>query len=147
MSSQRDATMQGFGERFARGSVWGLAGLGLYCAVAVVGQGSTTSFVAVVLVLALSHWFRRRAMRDQQRHHEAMEDERDRAIVVRGDQAFRLASSIGIVALAVALAIPAMRASLLVETLRLPGVVVLVLIVANLAGHLAVVRAYARGTG
>lgn len=55
MSGQRDATMQGLGERFARGSAWGLAGLGLFCAVAVVGQGSMVSFAAVALVLALSH--------------------------------------------------------------------------------------------
>lgn len=147
MSGPHVAPMQGFGERFARGSAWGLAGLGLFCAVAVVGQGSMVSFVAVALVLALSHWFRRRAMYDQQRRNEAMEDERDQAIVARGDRAFRLASSAGIVALAVVLAVPAARAPLLAEALRLPGLLVLVLIAANLAGHCAVARAYARGTG
>lgn len=147
MIGLHDAGMQGFGERFARASAWGLAGLGLFCAVAVVGQGSVVSFAAVVLVLALSHWFRRRAMYDQQRRNEAMEDERDRAIVARGDRVFRLASSVGIVALAVLLAIPAARAPLLAEAMRLPGLLVLVLIAANLACHCAVARAYARGTG
>ncbi|TDK26121.1 hypothetical protein E2F46_05860 [Luteimonas aestuarii] len=144
MSGMRDAIAPGFGERFALNSTWGLAGLGAFCAIAVVKQGSLFSFIAVLLVLFLSHWFRRRAMHDQQRRNEAMEDERDSAIASRGDRAFRVTASIGIVALALALAIPAMRGPLLEVALRLPGVLLLALIAANLVGHVVVAHAYVR---
>ena len=70
----------GFGERFARNSMWGMAGIGMFCAVAVVMQGAVFPFLAVVLTMALSHWFRRRAMQEQRRRNETLEDERDRAV-------------------------------------------------------------------
>jgi uncharacterized membrane protein len=95
-------------------------------------------------VLALSYWFRRRAMFDEQRRDEVMEDERDRAILASADRAFRITASICMVVIAAALAIPRMHALLDVDSLRLPGLLLLCLIAANIAAHASVLRGYVR---
>ena len=133
----------GFCERFARNSMWGMAGIGMFCAVAVVMQGAVFPFLAVVLTMALSHWFRRRAMQEQRRRNETLEDERDRAILARGDAVFRMAASIGMVTIALGLVVPAIREVVLDGMVRLPGTLLLALILANIAGHVAVLRGYA----
>lgn len=134
-----------FGEGFARNWVAGMAGLGLFTAMAVVaGQGRLFPLAAVVLVLALSSRFRWRALHDAAHPRRALEDERDRAFLARGDRGFRFAASLWMVGMALALVIAPARELLLAAPLRLPGLLVLGVIVSGVAGHLVVVRAYRR---
>lgn len=135
---------QGFGERFAWTMAAAMGGLGLFAFGAVVGQGAWFPFVAVVLILAMSYGFRRRMMHDRQRRNETMQDERDLPILARGDRAFRSAASLCTILLAVALSSPPLREALLAPSLRLPGLLLIGLIVANIAGHVAVALAYRR---
>ncbi|MCD9031512.1 hypothetical protein LDO32_07190 [Luteimonas sp. Y-2-2-4F] len=134
-----------FGERFARRMAAALAGLGVFAAVAVVAQGRWPAFAAVACCLALSPWFRGRALRDERRRRGALEDERDVALRAHGERAFRAAASAAVAVLAVALAIPPLREALLSgPPLRLPGLLLCALVAADLAGHLAVASAYRR---
>ena len=134
----------GFGQRFARNMAGGLAGIGLFCMQTVVVDGGRFPFVAVTLFLLLSYWFRRRAMLDERRRDETLEDERDRAILASGDRAFRFVASMGFVVIALVLALPSVRPILLEVPLRLPGLLLMGLIVANVAGHAAVWRCHAK---
>lgn len=120
----------------------GLAGLALFLVVAVLANGAALPFYAVVIVLALSHWFRRRAMQDQQRRNEAMEDERDRGILSRSDRAFRIAASSWCVLLALVLAVDPLRAALPGHRYAIPALLLLGVIVANIAGHAVAWRLY-----
>ncbi|UNK57936.1 hypothetical protein MNQ95_02155 [Pseudoxanthomonas daejeonensis] len=133
-----------FGERFARNAVLGMAGLGLFIAVAVVAQGNVVAFIGSVIVQALSHFFRRRALYDAQRGRHALEDERDRTLLARGDGMFRLVASTWMVGLAIALAVPSLREMLLAPSLRVSGMLLLGVVVANIAGHGAVSVHYRR---
>jgi hypothetical protein len=125
----------GFGERHAAGMATGFAGLALFLAIAVLHEGRAFSFYAVSVVLALSHWFRRRAMRDQQRRNEAMEDERDLAIMARADRAFRTTASCWCVLLALALAIDPLHAAVPPHRYAIPALLLLGVIAANIAAH------------
>lgn len=134
---------QSFSERHARRMIAGLAGLSLPTALAAFGESpSRPLFYSVVFVLACSYFFRRRAMYDEQRRNEAMEDERDRVIQSKAAALARAILSVLVGATAVALTIEPARAWMMAETLAAPAVLVLALIVANVAGHVAVVRAY-----
>ena len=133
-----------FGERFARNSAMGMAGLGLFAAIAVVMQGGLFPFVAVALCLALSYWFRRRALGEEARRGRTLEDERDRDFLARGDRGFRFAASAWMVGLAIALAISPVREALFAEPLKVPGLLLLGIIAANVAGHLVVAVLYRR---
>ncbi|MCW4453732.1 hypothetical protein OK348_02840 [Flavobacterium sp. MXW15] len=133
-----------FGERFAWSMASGMAGLGLFTLVAVVWQGSLFPLLAVVVVLPLSHGFRRRALFDARRHRGVLEDERDAAILAAGDRAFRLAASTLGMGLALALLVPAVRAWLLAAPATLTGMLLLGLIAANAAAHVAVALRYRR---
>lgn len=133
-----------FGERYARNAAIGAACLGLLVLLSVIADSQPFPLLAVSSVVLLSHWFRRRTLADEQRHRGTLEDERDLHMLARGDRVFRTAASGWAVVLALALVLPDSRAMLLVFDLRLPSVLVLGVIVANLAGHLAVARAYAR---
>ena len=134
-----------FGERFARTWAAGLAGLGLFTLMALVAApGGLFPLLAVAQVLALSAYFRRRALHDAAHRRRALEDERDRALLALGDRAFRLAASTWMVGMALALGIVPSRELLLAPPLRLPGLLLLGVIVAQLAGHGAVAVAYRR---
>jgi hypothetical protein len=134
-----------FGERFARNWAAGMAGLGLFTVItAVAGQGRVFPLAAVVLVLALSSQFRRRALHDAAHRRRALEDERDHVFLARGDRGFRFVASLWMVGMAFALAIVPARELLLVQPMRLPGLLVLGVIVASIAGHLVVACAYWR---
>jgi len=143
MSMRHEDDAIGFGERFARNSMWGMIGIGMFCAVAVVMQGAMFPIVAVVLTMALSHWFRRRDMQEQRRRDETLEHERDRAILARGNAVFRMAASTGMVAIALGLMVPVARDVVLDGMVRLPGTLLLALILANIAGYVAMLREYA----
>ena len=134
-----------FGERFARNHAAGMTGLGLFTAMTVVAaNGRLFPLAAVMLVLVLSSQFRRRALYDAARPRRAAEDERDRALLARGDRGYRFAASVWMVGLAIALVIAPVRELLLAQPLRLPGLLVLGVIVADIVGHLVVFTAYRR---
>ena len=134
---------QSFSERHARRMIAGLVCMSLPTALAAFGDSpSRPLFYAVVFVLACSYFFRRRAMYDEQRRNEAMEDERDRQIHSKAAGVARAILSVCIGAAAVALTIAPIRDRLMAEILVMPGLLVLALIAANVAGHVVVVRAY-----
>ncbi len=136
---------QSFSERFAQRWIIGLIAMAVLTAMATFGPSpSTTLFYAVIFGLACSYWFRRRAMYDEQRRNETMEDERDQQIQLQAARQSRALLAVGTCALAVALTFDAVRSVLLDGTLVLPGLLVLSVIAANLLGQLAVVRAYRR---
>lgn len=143
MSAGRDAMPAAFGERFARNTAAGMAGLGLFAAIAVVVQGGLFPFVSTAACLAMSYFFRRRA-RQEEGGRRAVEDERDRAFIACGDRVFRLAASTWMVGLAVALALPPVRDALWVPALRVPGLLLLGVAAANVAGHATVAALYRR---
>jgi hypothetical protein len=136
--------VQAFGERYARGAVLGAACLSVWTLLTGVIDPSPFPLASVAGVLMLSHWFRRRALADAERRSGVLEDERDAVFLAQGDRAFRCVASAWAVGLAFAVALPASRALLLDVELRLPGVLLLGVIVANLAAHSAVALAYAR---
>ncbi|WP_372012374.1 hypothetical protein [Pseudoxanthomonas sp. 10H] len=134
-----------FGERFAYNWAAGMAGLGLFTATVVVSeQPRLFPLAAVAVVLALSSRFRRRALHDAGHPRRALEDERDRAFLARGDRGFRTAASLWMVGIAFALATGPVREPLLAQPARLPGLLVLGVVVANVVGHLRVAGAYRR---
>ncbi|MCD9005373.1 hypothetical protein LDO31_03805 [Luteimonas sp. XNQY3] len=136
--------VQAFGERYARGAALGAACLAAWTLMTGVVAPSPFPLASVAGVLLLSHWFRRRALADAERRRGVLEDERDAVFLAQGDRAFRFVASAWTVGLAFASALPASRALLLDVELRLPGALLLGVIVANLAGHAAVAMAYAR---
>jgi len=133
-----------FGERYARNAAIGAACLAMWTLMVAVIAPSPFPLMSVAGVLFLSHWFRRRALNDAQLRRGVLEDERDAAFLAHGDRVFRSTASVWALALAAALAVPVAREPLLAERLRLPGTLVLGLIVANFAGQAAVAFAYAR---
>lgn len=133
-----------FGERFAQGQAAGMLGLALFTLVSVVMHGSMFPFIASAGVLAMSHGFRRRFAAEEKRRSRALEDERDHAITAHGNQAFRFAASAWMVGLGIALAVPALREPLLAVPLRVPGLLLLGVMAANVAGHAAVAWLYRR---
>lgn len=144
MKMEESQMQAAFGERFARNSAWGMAGLGLFTAVAVVAQGGSFPFIAAVACVLLSYGFRRRARQEEERRNRALEDERDREFLARGNRGFRLAASLWMVCMGVALAFPPIRELVLQPPLRLPGLMVLGVIVANIADHTVVAMLYRR---
>ena len=135
---------QAFGERYARSAALGAACLSVWTLLTGVIAPSPFPLASVAGVLMLSHWFRRRALADAERRRGVLEDERDAVFLAQGDRAFRFFASAWVVGLAVAVALPASRALLLDVHLRLPGALLLGVIVANLAGHSVVALAYVR---
>ena len=136
---------QSFTERFAVRMITVLAGMALFTAVAVLGSSpSRFSFYAMVFVLACTYGFRRRAMFDEQRRNETMEDERDRQIRMRAANWARMTLVIGVAALAVALTFEPVRVWLWSGLLTLPGLLLLVLFAADLVGQVAIVAASRR---
>ena len=136
--------VQAFGERYARGAALGAACLSVWTLLTGVIDPSPFPLASVAGVLMLSHWFRRRALADAERRRGVLEDERDAVFLAQGDRAFRWVASAWAVGLALAVALPASRALLLEVHLRLPGALLLGVLVAHLAGHSAVAWAYAR---
>jgi uncharacterized membrane protein len=132
----------GFGERYAAGMTMGFIGMALMLVVgeSTGGAGAWSIFYALVVVLPMSYWFRRRAMHDQRRRNEAMQDERDAAILAQADRVFRLAASCWFVLLALALSFDGLRAGLPQHRYAIPSLLLLGVIVANAAGHLAAWR-------
>ena len=139
----------GFGERFASGMTMGFSGMALMLVIAELtgltgGAGAWSIFFAVVLALPLSHWFRQRRMFDEQRRNEAMQDERDAAILAQADRVFRITASCWFVLLAIALSFDGFRASLPQHRFAIPSLLLLGIIAANVAGHVAAWRLYRR---
>ena len=136
---------QSFTERFAARMISFLTGMALFTAVTVFGPSpSRFAFYAMVFVLACSYGFRRRAMFDEQRRNEAMEDERDQQIRMQAADRARMTLVIGIAALAVALTFDPVRGGLLAGVLTLPGLLLLALFAADLVGQFTIVRACRR---
>ncbi len=133
-----------FGERYARNAAIGAACLALWTLLVAVIAPSPFPLMSVAGVVMLSHAFRRRALADAERRFGVLEDERDARFLACGDRAFRIAASGWAVGLAAALVIPAARDVLLAEYLRVPGLLLLGVIVANLAGHATTAIGYAR---
>ncbi|VXB51895.1 conserved membrane hypothetical protein [Luteimonas sp. 9C] len=138
------SAVRAFGERYARGAALGAACLAAWTLMTGVIEPSPFPLASMAGVLLLSHWFRRRALADAERRRGVLEDERDALFLARGDRAFRSVASAWAVGLAFALAVPASRAVLLDVHLRLPGALLLGVIIANFAGHASVAMAYAR---
>lgn len=136
--------LEAFGERYARGAALGAACLSVWTLLTGVIDPSPFPLASVAGVLLLSHWYRRRALADAERRRGVVEDERDALFLAQGDRVFRCVASAWAVGLAVALALPAARTLLLDVYLRLPGALLLGVIIANLAGHSMVAMAYAR---
>ena len=144
MSAGREAVQASFGERFARNTALGMSGLALFAAIAVVVQGGVFPFLSTAACLALSYFFRRRARQEESYGRRAIEDERDGALLARGDRVFRIAASIWMVCLALALASPPVREALMAPALRVSGLLLLGVTVANVAGHATVASLYRR---
>lgn len=144
MSAEREAVQAAFGERFARNTALGMSGLALFTAIAVVVQGGMFPFLSIAACLAMSYFFRRRARLEEANRRRAIEDERDGMLLARGDRAFRIVASIWMVCLAFALAWPSVREALLAPALRVPGLLLLGVTVANVASHASVAALYRR---
>ncbi|WP_299342751.1 hypothetical protein [uncultured Pseudoxanthomonas sp.] len=144
MRAGRETVQAGFGERFARNSALGMSGLALFAAIAVVVQGGVFPFLSTTACLAMSYFFRRRARQEEADRRRAIEDERDDVLLARGDRTFRIAASMWMVGLAIALAWPPVREALLAPALRVPGLLLVGVTVANVAGHATVAALYRR---
>ena len=144
MSAGRETVQAAFGERFARNTALGMSGLALFAAIAVVVQGGVFPFLSTAACLALSYFFRRRARQEESNGRRAIEDERDGVLLARGDRVFRIAASIWMVCLAIALAWPPVREALMAPALRVSGLLLLGVTVANVAGHATVAALYRR---
>ncbi len=134
--------VQGFGKRFAWRMAGVFAGMGLLSASGALMQGSAMVFYTVLFCLPLTHWFRWRAMRDERRRTEALEDERDAALLARAGQAFRLFVSCWLVLLALALSVSPLHDALPTHAYAVPALVVLGLLGGNLAQHIAAAVLY-----
>ena len=144
MSAGRETVQAAFGERFARNTAFGMSGLALFAAIAVVVQGGLFPFLSTAACLAMSYFFRRRARQEEASGRRAIEDERDGVLLARGDRVFRIAASVWMVCLALALACPPVREALMAPALRVPGLLLLGVTVANVAGHATVAALYRR---
>ena len=144
MSAGRETVQAAFGERFARNTALGMSGLALFAAIAVVIQGGVFPFLSTAACLAMSYFFRRRARQEEASGRRAIEDERDGVLLARGDRVFRIAASVWMVCLALALAWPPVREVLMAPALRVPGLLLLGVTMANVAGHATVASLYRR---
>lgn len=133
-----------FGERFARSTAIAFAGLALYVTFGSIVPGRPYAFYIALGCLPLYHGWRTRAARREQRRGEAMEDERDAAIRANGDHWFRIAASSWYGLLALALSLETVRGAFRGNAYAVPGLVLLGIVVANIAAHVAAIRAYAR---
>ncbi|TLX21872.1 hypothetical protein [Thermomonas fusca] len=138
--------LRAFGERFAWRMVVMFAGMALYLSVGSILDGRPTPLLAVLIALPLSYGFRLRAAADEQRRGQALEDERDAVIRAHADRAFRIAASCwyGVLALALVLDLDVGRAAVSSNGCVIPGLLLLGLIVANIAGHATVALLYRR---
>ena len=98
--------------------------------------------LSLLFCLPLTHWFRWRAMRDEQRRTEAMQDERDTALLACAEQAFRLFVSCWLVLLALALSVSPLHDALPTHAYAVPALVVLGLLGGNIAQHIAAAVLY-----
>ncbi|WP_454258807.1 hypothetical protein [Pseudoxanthomonas mexicana] len=73
-----------------------------------------------------------------------MEDERDAAIRAQADRAFRTTASCWFALLALALSFDAGRTTLAANDCAIPGMLLLGVVVANIAGHWRVAMLYRR---
>lgn len=133
-----------FGERYAWSAATGAAALAVWTSMVAVIDPSPFPLMTIAGVVMLSHWFRRRALADAERRRGVLEDERDAQFLAHGDRVFRFVASVWAVGLAAALIVPGSRALLLAVDLRLSGMLLLGVIVANLWSHGAVAFAYRR---
>ena len=127
--------LRAFGERFAWRMVVMFAGMALYLTVGAIVDGRPTALLAALITLPLSYGFRLRAAADEQRRGQALEDERDAVIRLHPDRAFRIAASCWYGLLALVLCFDAGRAALSANDCVMPGLLLLGLLVANIAGH------------
>ena len=81
-------------------------------------------------------------MRDERRRTEALEDERDAALLARAGQAFRLFVSCWLVLLALALSVSPLHDALPTHAYAVPALVLLGLLGGNLAQHIAAAVLY-----
>lgn len=138
------ADTRAFGERFAWRMVAMFAGMALYLLFGAILGGREVGIIATLVALPLTYGFRLRAAADERRRGETMEDERDAAIRAQADRAFRIAASCWFALLALALSFDAGRAALMANDCALPGLLLLGVVVANIAGHLTVAVLYRR---
>ena len=134
-------------ERYARNALILFSSLVLVGTMMLIVPESTNAFsqafrfACIAGVLGLSCFFRKRAFYDWQRRNEAMEDERDQAILASGNRAFRISASCWTVVLAAAVTVGSPQLPML-SGARLGGVMLVGLMVANLAGHAMVLWRY-----
>lgn len=133
-----------FGERFAWRMVAMFAGMALYLAFGAVLAGREIGIVATLIALPLTYGFRLRAAAEERRRGETMEDERDAAIRAQADRTFRIAASCWFALLALVLSFDAGRAALPANDCAIPGLLLLGVVVANIAGHLTMAMLYRR---
>lgn len=133
-----------FGERFAWRMVAMFAGMALYLAFGAILGGREIGIVATLIALPLTYGFRLRAAAEERRRGETMEDERDAAIRAQADRAFRIAASCWFALLALVLSFDAGRAALPANDCAIPGLLLLGVVVANIAGHLTMAMLYRR---
>jgi hypothetical protein len=133
-----------FGERFAWRMVVMFAGMALYLAFGAILAGREIGIVATLIALPLTYGFRLRAAAEERRRGETMEDERDAAIRAQADRAFRVVASCWFALLALVLSFDAGRAALPANDCAIPGLLLLGVVVANIAGHLTVAMLYRR---
>lgn len=136
--------VRAFGERFAWRMVAMFAGMALYLSSGAILGGRGIAIVATLIVLPLTYGFRLRAAAEERRRGETMEDERDAAIRAQADRAFRITASCWFSLLALALSFDAGRAALPANDCAIPGLLLLGVIVANIAGHATVAWLYRR---
>lgn len=133
-----------FGERFAWRMVAMFAGMALYLAFGAILGGREIGIVATLIALPLTYGFRLRAAAEERRRGETMEDERDAAIRAQADRAFRVAASCWFALLALVLSFDAGRSALPANDCAIPGLLLLGVVVANIAGHLTMAMLYRR---
>ena len=131
-----------FGERYAQRAALGYAGIALFIVFGVIPADRWFPFLAMLVFMACSYFFRRRQMHDERRRNETMEDERDRDILARSLAWFRVAASAWALGLAVLLAIPATRQVLPQGHFALPSLLLLGLVLSHLVEQSAVAWAY-----
>ncbi len=135
----REIDGDSFGERYSRRLLYGNVGLSIFLIANLCSQNPAKIAVyAVVIVLCLQLSMRKRNMEYERRRNEAIEDERDLQIQLRASHWARVALATGVVLIAVALSIPALKERLVSGELLLSGVLLLVVIVANGVGHAVV---------
>jgi uncharacterized membrane protein len=135
----REIDGDSFGERYSRRLLYGNVGLSVFLIANLCSQNPAKIAVyAVVIFLCLQLSMRKRNMEYERRRNEAIEDERDLQIQLRASHWARVVLATGVVLIAVALNIPALKERLVSGELLLSGVLLLVVIVANGVGHAVV---------